>query len=159
MANLSQSTKIGNGGLGGGFEAAASMQLGIYNYRLNDAVRTSRHLHFKTNVPKAGGHMIRLDAVGYDYAAARPIRCSWVWYSYSGDGNLYSVGLQNMYPGLVPNAVYHSADNFVCVSTAAQDLYFIGITFDAYTPSNSYGVGFNVAITASAATASAGNYF
>lgn len=159
MANLDQSTKIGNGGLGGGYEASATMQLGIYNYRLNDSVRDSRYLHFKTNVLRNSGRMVRIDAVGYDYAGARPIRCSWVWYSYSVDGNLYSVGLHNAYPGMVPNSVYIGADNYVCISAAARDLYFIGVTFDAYTPSNSYGLGQTVAITASAATTSAGNYY
>lgn len=159
MANLAQSTNIGNGGLGGGYEAAATMQLGIYNYRLNTAARTSRYLHLKTNVLRNSGRMVRIDAVGYDYSGGRPIRCSWVWYSFSVDGNLYSVGLHNLYQGMVPNSVYIAADNYVCISASARDLYFIGVTFDAYTPSNSYGLGQTVAITASAATTVAGNYF
>ena len=159
MANLAQSTRIGNGGLNGSYDAAGTMQLGIYNYREAQEVRSLRYLHFKTNVPKAGGHMIRIDATGYDYAGSRPIRCSWAWYSYDVDGNLYSVALQNIYLGMIPNAVYYSSDNFVCFSASARDLYFLGVTLDACAVSNSYGPGFQVIITAAGTTTSAGNFY
>ena len=158
MANFAQSTQIGNNMLNGVYETSGTMQLGIANYRESQELRTLRYLHFKTNVPKGGNQMIRIDATGYDYAGARPIRCSWAWYSYNVDGNLYGVALQNMYLGMIPNAVYHSADNFVCISASARDLYYLGVTLDACAV-NSSGLAFQVAITASGTTTTAGNFY
>jgi hypothetical protein len=153
MANLGQGTSIR-----GSYNLNQVTRLGIYNYRLTDADQSARYLHFKTNVPKGGNHMIMIEAKGYNYATSQPIDCSWAWYSYSVGNVLLNIALHNAGTGLVPNLVYHSSDNFVCFSAAALDLYFIGVNLSAHAPCPN-GDGFATTITASANTTSAGAYF
>lgn len=158
MANLAQGTSIGSGGLNGSYGAANTMRLGIFNYREAQEVHTSRFLHFKTNVSTGGVHrMVMIEAVGYDYAGARPIHCSWGFYVYQN--GLVNISLQNLYNGMIPNAVYKSSDEFVCISAAARDLYFVGVTLNSYTVNNSWGRGLDVQITAAGTTTSAGNFY
>lgn len=156
---LAGSTKIAAMGLNGAFEANGVVHHGIHRFGLNDSVRDNRSIHFKTNVPKGGNHMVMVEAVGYNYASGQPIRCSWCWYSWAGDGVLYSVGLHNVYNGLVPASVYYSTDNFICFNTVARDTYFIGVVLNAYLTSASHGQGFDIQITNSIATTASGNYY
>jgi hypothetical protein len=153
MAQLAQSTTIK-----GSYNLNGVTRLGIYNFRISDADRTSRYLHFKTNVPKGGNHMIMIEAKGYNYASGQVIDCSWAWYSYSVGNVLLNTALHNAAAGLVPNLIYHSSDNFVCFSAAALDLYFIGVNLNAYAPCPN-GDGFATAITASGSTTSAGAFY
>lgn len=153
MAVLAQNTSIA--GADGQLRASKH---GIYNLRFADADRTTRYLHFKTNCPTNNNAMCMVEAVGYSYGTAQPVRCSWAWYPYT-DGNLYNIAMHNLAAGMVPNSVYKSTDNFVCFSTTARDLYFLGVVLNCYNTSPSAGAGFDLLITANAATATAGNYF
>jgi hypothetical protein len=136
-----------------------SIQYGIYNYRQALEDQSNRHLHFKTNVQRGQNQMIMIEAVGYNYGTGQPIRCSWAWYSYGVDNLLYNVALHNLYNGLVPNAVYHSTDNFVCFSAGLKNLYFTGMVLNAYAQQHGHGDGFLVNITAAGTTTSAGNLY
>ena len=157
MANLAQKTLLGGGGLNGSLGASNVVGLGIYNYRLTDSDRTSRFLHFKTNVPTNTDRMVTIEAVGYSYATAQVIHCSWGVYAYANA--VSSIALHSLAPGLIPNAVYRAADGFVCISAAARDLYFIGVTLNSYTVNNNWGRGLDVSITAAATTVTAGNFY
>jgi hypothetical protein len=137
------------------------VQHAFYRYTLSDENQTNRFLHFKTNVPRGNNQMIMIEAVGYNYGSAQPIRCSWMFYSYSGDNNFYNTGLANLYNGIVPAGVYLSTDNFVCLSTTAKNVYFIGMVFNAYQANSDHGgiINQQIQITNAVATTSAGNQF
>lgn len=153
MATLARDTSIA------GPDGLRASKHGIHNLRFADADRTTRYLHFKTNCPQNSNAMCMVEAIGYSYATEQPIRCSWAWYPYSGTGALHNIALHNVSPGMVPNSVYLSTDNFVCFSTTARDLYYLGVLLNCYNTAPSAWPGFDLVITASAGTPTAGNYF
>lgn len=157
MANLTQRTFIGAPSAHYGYSLNPVVTLGSFNYRLSDADQSSRFLHFKTNIPTSSDRMAMIEAVGFSYATMQPIHCQWGFYISSN--TILQVALQSYAPGMVPNTVYMSADNFVCISTTSRNLYFIGATLNTYTVNGLWGGGQDIVITTAGSTTSAGNLF
>jgi hypothetical protein len=102
-------------------------QLGVYSFATTDG--SLSYVHLKTNVPKSRNAMWMIEFVGYAYGAAQNIRSAIVFHT--SVGTIYNVGAQNIYPGLTPQAVYSSADNFAVIRVNAS-FYFTGFVINAY---------------------------
>jgi hypothetical protein len=100
--------------------------------------------------------MVNVEAVGFSYGTAQAIRCSWSFYQWSS--TLYSIGLETIYPGLTPEAVYYSADNFVCLRGGTSSTYFIGFALNVYCASGD-GAGNPVIFTEIVSNNVTGNHF
>lgn len=103
-------------------------QLGVHSFATTDG--SLGYVHLKTNVPKSRNTMWMIEFVGYAYGAAQNIRSA-ICFHTSG-GTIYSVGTQNIYPGLTPQAVYSSVDNYVVIRVTSGSMYFTGFVVNAY---------------------------
>lgn len=122
MANLIAPTRVFPSGAG------YLSQYGIAQLSTTD---NFTKIHIKTNIPReTAGIMVTIEAVGFAYGAAQAIRSSWCLYQWQSA--LYSIGVSNVYPGLVAEAVYYSADNYVCLRGSAGSSYFTGFALNAY---------------------------
>lgn len=144
MANLASGTGIYPDG--GYLE-----QLGIYNVA-NLSSGGGSYYHMKLNITHQSYAMIMVEAVGYNYGTASPLRCAWNFYCYS-----YFFGnVQNSaYDGLTAHSHYVAADNKIVIVAYASSLYYCGFTLNAYnTAGNGYGTITSVvsAVQTSAAT-------
>lgn len=154
MAKLSANTNTTVDGFAG------ASRHGVFRYSKTGEDHTSYFLHLKTNVPRLSNAMCMIEAVGYAYSTGQSIRCAWTFYPYEGDAvNLYNVGLQSIYPGMIPNSAYISADGFVCISTTQRSLYYVSAVFNCHNTPPSGNPGFNVQITDVATVTVAGNHF
>ena len=102
-------------------------QLGVYSFATTDG--SLSYLHLKTNVPKSRNTMFMVEFVGYAYGASQNIRAA-INFHTSG-GTIYNIGTQKIYPGLTPEAIYSSSDNFVVIRVSAA-FYFTGFVINAY---------------------------
>ena len=118
---------------------------------------TATKVHMKLNLPKtsANGTMVMIEAVGYAYGSAQAIRSSWCFYHYQS--LLYSANVANVYPGMNAEAVYFSADNFVCLRAGLSG-YFSGFVLNAHTGSGD-GAGRPITLQAQAWNTNAGNFY
>lgn len=111
-------------------------------------------IHYKTNIPFGGWSMHNIEAVGYNYGNALPIRCNWCFHI---SGGFYQQELSNIYSGLTANRTYNSGDGYVVIVASANTMYFAGWSLNAYAL-NPTGP-FEVAILASVQTSSNSNYY
>lgn len=102
-------------------------QLGVHSFATYDG--SLSYLHLKTNVPVSRNTMWMIEFVGYSYGAAQNIRSAICFHTTSGA--IYNVGAQNIYPGLTPQAVYKSVDNFAVIRVFAA-FYYTGFVVNAY---------------------------
>jgi hypothetical protein len=122
----------------------------------NTTDTSSSKVHIKTSVPRqSSGTMATIEAVGFAYGAAQAIRCAWSFYQWNN--TLYSIGLEQIYPGLTPEAVYYSSDNFVCLR-GAMTSYFSGFQLNVYC-ANGDGVGNPITFPAIVTNNVTGNHF
>jgi hypothetical protein len=146
MANVKGSTGIypENGGY--------LQQYSIYN--VANLSSSGTYIHMKTNVAHQSYNMIMLEAVGYNYGTAAPIRCSWNFYAYA-----YQISnVQNSaYNGMSAYSVYISSDNYYVIVGYASSLYYCGFTINAYNTAGN-GYGYPTQITSSVQTASTTYY-
>jgi hypothetical protein len=112
------------------------------------------YIHMKTNIPHQSGLMIMIEAVGYNYGTAAPIRCAWNMYSYT-----YQISnVQNSaYNGMSAYSVYISSDNYYVIVGYASSMYYNGFTLNAYNSAGT-GIGFITQITSAAQTSSTSYY-
>lgn len=104
-------------------------QRNIYNFNTTGSSPT--YVHMKTDIYAPGNDsMWMLEAVGYNYGAAAPIRCAWGFYVYSN--NLYQTTLSNIYSGINAHGIYKSSDNYICIRAQSGTLYYAGFTLNAY---------------------------
>ena len=143
MANISGQLSIASG----------YQRLGFYS--LSSTSAAGAYFHFKTNIQLSTYIMTRVEAIGINYAAGYPIRCCWVWYSYS---SLTSVGTADMYSGLNANGVYVSSDNYVCFRAYTASNNDVSFTLNA-THANPTGAGFNISILAASQNSTSGSYY
>lgn len=113
---------------------------------------SAAYAQFKTNVPVASYIMTTIEAVGYSYGTAEPIRCAWGFYTYGTYIATSSLSTSE-YTGLVPKSVYTSADGYVCIIGSTPGgypggLYYCGFVLNGYQTAG-YGRGFALQITAS----------
>ena len=112
------------------------------------------YIHMKTNIPHQSGLMIMIEAVGYNYGTAAPIRCAWNMYSYT-----YQISnVQNSaYNGMSAYSIYISSDNYYVIVGYASSMYYCGFTLNAYNSAGT-GIGFITQITSAAQTSSTSYY-
>lgn len=103
-------------------------QRSIYNF--NTTGGSPSYIHFKTNIWYDEDAMYMIEAVGYNYGAASPIRCAWGFYMYGG--SLYQSGVANIYGGMNADGMYVSSDNRICIRAYAGGHYYSGFTLNAY---------------------------
>lgn len=112
------------------------------------------YIHMKTNIPHQSYVMIMIEAVGYNYGAAAPLRCAWNIYSYA-----YQISnVQNTaYNGMSANNIYISSDNYYVIVGYSPSLYYCGFTLNAYNTAGN-GYGFNTSIISSVQSGSSTYY-
>jgi hypothetical protein len=131
-----------------------AVQRSLYKAFTSDGSVT--YIHFKTNVPNVSYIMTMIEAVGYNYGMARPIRCAWGFYSY--DYLIASVR-DTAYTGLSANGVYRSSDGYICIrGYASGGSYFNGFVLYGYQTAGA-GRGYAVQITAASYGTNSGNAF
>ena len=102
-------------------------QRSVYNFNTTNG--SGNYIHFKTNIHGSTDSMYMIEAVGYNYSSAAPIRCAWGFYCYNGA--LYTTGVANIYSGMSADGMYMSSDNYVTIRTYSGT-YFIGFTLNVY---------------------------
>lgn len=153
MATLATPTRIGSTSYSGG-TGNYTQQLQIYTF--NTTSGSPQYCHFKTNIDYNANKIITIEAIGYNYGVALPIRCSWSFYTVSA--TLYDRGRVNKASGLDANGLYLSTDNYVCLRAYnASSLYFAGWVFNAYVNTSYYTS--NIQITAANQNSTSGNYY
>lgn len=144
MANIQGQLSIGSG----------YQRLGFYNFSTTSAAGS--YFHFKTSAQLSTYIMTRIEAIGINYADQYPIRCSWVWYTYT---YLTSTGVGNIYSGLTAqDGIYMSSDGYVCFRGYAASNNDIAFTLNA-THANPAGTGYNISILAASQNSTSGNYY
>lgn len=142
---LNRNTNYGNYGL---------INLGMYNFGGGFGY-TNQYIHFKTNLTLYTNIMTRMEAVGYNYGSALPIKCCWVSYTYS---YLISGVVTTSGTGLTAHGTYMSTDGYVVYRAFCSNDYFINFTLNSMHV-NPTGYGFNLAITAVNKNTNSGNYY
>lgn len=133
-------------------------QKGIYTATIYSDF-TLAYVHLKTNISTATSEAIwMMEAVGYSYAGAAPIRCAWNFYAYNALNNVIQIGTENVYTGLTAHGVYKSSDNFVVLrGYKASNFYYDGFVLNAYW---TFGYGKNdVGISAMAVNNTSGAHY
>jgi hypothetical protein len=113
------------------------------------------YIHMKTNVTHPSSNlMIMLEAVGYNYGTAAPIRCAWNFYSYA-----YQISnvQTSAYNGMSAHSIYISSDNYYVIVGYASSLYYCGFTINTYNTAGN-GYGHPTTITASVQSSSSTYY-
>jgi hypothetical protein len=143
MANLLSATNIENG----------MQQYGIY--AVNTASGGGSYLHFETSVPNSSYSMIMIEAVGYSYASAKPIRCAWNFYSYA-----YFIGnvANTNYNGISADGGYFGGGGYVCIRAYLPSQHFNCIILNSY-PTAGNGTGTIVSIRRSSQNNTSGGYY
>lgn len=121
---------------------------------------TATKIHIKTNIPKgttgSQGYMVLVEAVGFNYGVSQAVRASWCFYEWQG--TIYSKGVQNVYPGMTPEEIYYSSDNYVCLRASLPGTYYLGFVLNGYC-ANGDGAGLPIGITTIVANTVTGNHF
>lgn len=134
--------------------ASGYQRLGFYSFSTTGAA--GAYFHFKTSARLAEYAMSRVEAIGINYALAYPIRCSWVWYTYT---YLTNTGVGNIYSGLTAeNGIYMSSDGYVCFRGYAANNNDVAFTLNA-THANPAGATYNLSILAASQNSTSGNYY
>lgn len=130
-------------------------QRGIFNF--NTTSGSPSYVHMKTDIYAPGNDsMWMLEAVGYAYGGAAPIRCGWGLYVYSN--NLYQTGVANIYGGMSADGMYLSSDRYVCIRAQSGGMYFLGFTLNVYAVRLDT-THQNVSISAAVQSDNSGNYY
>lgn len=144
MANLAAGTSIENGFQQYGF------------YAVNTVSGGGSYLHMETNIPQPSSNiMMMIEAVGYCYATAKPIRCAWNFYSYS-----YPIGnsINTNYNGAASDGIYYTSAGYVCIRAYLPGQHFACFILNAY-PVAGNGAGTIVSIRRSSQNNVSGNYY
>lgn len=119
MANLSSNTYLESG----------MHQYGIFQF-MDGVSGGGNYIHMETNITQPSSNvMVMIEAVGYCYGRALPIRCSWNFYSYA---YIISNVNNSSYTGLNADGVYYASSGYVVIRAYATDLYYCGFTLNAY---------------------------
>jgi hypothetical protein len=151
MANFYGRVHLYNSNNYGG--ASGLQTLGFYNFGATSY--SGAYYHFKTNLTLNTFVMSRVEAIGHAYAKAAPIRCAWVWYTFS---YLTSVGLSNIYTGMDAQNVYMSADGYVCFTGYISSPGDVSFTLNCV-HANPTGHSYPLEITAVNQNSVSGNYY
>lgn len=118
MANLSAHTSL----------ESNLAQYGIY--AVNTVSGGGSYLHLETSIPNNSYIMLMIEAVGYCYSTAKPIRCAWNHYGYS-----YFIGnSQNTsYDGALADGSYYGSAGYYCIRVYLPGQHYACLNFNAYT--------------------------
>ena len=143
MANLAASTYVENG----------MQQYAVY--AVNTVTGGGSYLHFETNIPNQSYIMMMVEAVGYCYATAKPIRCAWNFYSYS-----YAIGnvANTSYDGASAEGIYFGNAGYVCLRAYLPGQHFACFILNAY-PTAGNGAGTGLSIRRSSQNNNSGVYY
>ena len=130
-------------------------QRGIYNFNTTSSSPT--YVHMKTDIyAPSQDSMWMFEAVGYNYGASAPVRCSWGIYCYQG--TLYQTGVANIYSGMNADGMYKSSDNYITIRAYAGGMYYLGFTLNVYA-CRLDTTHQNVSILAASQNSTSGNYY
>lgn len=130
-------------------------QRGIYNFNTTSGSPT--YVHMKTNIyAPSQDSMYMFEAVGYNYGASVPVRCSWGIYCYQG--TLYQTGVANIYSGMNADGMYVSSDGYITIRAYAGGMYYLGFTLNVYACRLDTSHQ-NVSISAVSQNSTSGNYY
>jgi hypothetical protein len=125
-------------------------------YWFNTTSGSPLYIHFKTNLYNNIDTLYMIEAVGYNYGNANPVRCAWGFqWSY---GVVRNVGLQKEYNGLDPHGVYASSDGYLCFRGYSNTHYYNGFILNAYATRTDQ-THYQVSITAVNQNSTSGNYY
>jgi hypothetical protein len=144
MANLAAATNVENG-----------MQQYAF-FSVNTVSGGGAYLHMETNITQPSSNvMIMIEAVGYCYSTAKPIRCAWNFYSYS-----YYIGnaINTNYNGAASDGGYYTAAGYVCIRAYLPGQHYACFILNAY-PTAGNGAGTIVSIRRSSQNNTSGNYY
>lgn len=131
MANLTAPTNIENG----------MHQYGIY--AVNTVSGGGSYLHIETNITQPSSNvMMMIEAVGYCYSTAKPIRCAWNFYSYA-----YAIGnaANTNYNGAASDGIYYTSAGYVALRAYLPGQHYACFILNAY-PVAGNGAGTIVSI-------------
>lgn len=141
---LNRNTTYGNYG---------NINLGVYNFGGGFGY-TNQYIHFKTNLTLNTSIMTRVEAIGYAYGSALPIKCCWVSYTYS-----YLIsGQVSIANGLTAHGAYMSTDGYVVYRAFCSNDYYINFVLNSMHV-NPTGAGYPLSITAVNKNTNSGNYY
>jgi hypothetical protein len=118
MANLAAPTSI----------ESNFIQYGIF--AVNTVTGGGAYLHMETNIGTPSSYeMYLIEAVGYSYAVAKPIRCAWFGYTY-----LYNIsGVENTsYNGIEAVAAYDGGAGYLVLRAYLAGQHYNCFTLNAY---------------------------
>jgi hypothetical protein len=143
MANLAAPTSIYDN----------KIQWGLFQF--SNGSSSGNYIHMETSITQPSSNiMMMLEAVGYNYGGSNPIRCSWVFYSYSS-----VIGATNTaYSGMNADGVYYTSAGYVAIRAYAASPYYIGFTLNAY-PTAGNGGGTVISIRRSSQNSTSGAYY
>ena len=143
MANLSASTNIESG----------MQQYGIYS--VNTVASGGAYLHFETSVPNQSYAMIMVEAVGYCYSTAKPIRFAWNSYAYA-----YCIGnvANTNYNGASSDGVYYGAAGYLVLRAYLPGQHYACMILNAY-PTAGNGAQTIIGIRRSSQNNTSGAYY
>jgi len=148
MAQLAQSMGVYN------YNTWSLQQRNFYNFFTGSG--SPSYIHMKLNLGPGIDTMYMIEAIGYNYGNANPVRCAWGFqWSY---GVVRNVGLQKEYNGLDPNGVYASSDGYLCFSATSNTHYYNGFILNAYATRTDQ-THYQVSITAVNQNSTSGNYY
>lgn len=144
MANLNSATSVYDG----------KQQYGVFQF--SNASSSGNYIHMETNITHPSSNvMMMIEAVGYNYGASNPIRCSWTFYSYAyiiaGYGN-------GAYTGMSADGVYYASSGYVTIRAYTTSPYYCGFTLNAY-PTAGNGLGTTLTIRRVSQNSNSGAYY
>lgn len=99
-------------------------------YRFSTTDGSLPYVHMKTNVSGTSGQMWMVEAVGYAYGLAYPVRLNWNWYCVGGTIGNY--GGVHVYSGTYSNGVYMSSDGYAVLRLQCSAPYYLGFVLNGY---------------------------
>lgn len=118
MANLKAPTSI----------ESNFAQYGIYS--VNTVTGGGAYLHMETNITTPASYaMVMVEAVGYCYATAKPIRCAWNSYTYSYEiGNVANTN----YNGISADGIYFGNAGYLVLRAYLSGQHFACLILNSY---------------------------
>jgi hypothetical protein len=143
MANLTSPTNIESG----------MQQYGIYT--VNTVTGGGAYLHIELTVPNQSYAMIMVEAVGYSYGTAKPIRFAWNSYTYS-----YCIGnvANTNYNGASSDGVYYGSAGYLVLRAYLPGQHYTCLQLNAY-PTAGNGAQTIIGVRRSSQNSNSGSYY
>ena len=143
MANLAAPTSI----------ESNFAQYGIYS--VNTVSGGGAYLHIETSLANQSYVMMMIEAVGYCYATAKPIRCAWNHYGYS-----YFIGntANTNYNGASADGGYYGSSGYYCIRAYLPGQHFACFIFNAYAVAGN-GYQTPISVRRSSQNSTSGTYY